>query len=295
MSNSVISQADIVEAAGRIEPLPAAVARLVSVMSDPDYSAGSVVEIVNHDPVLAGDVLARANSAASASSTRIGDLRQATARIGVSAVVEIAVRRAMHNRLSGSIAAYGMGPNELWHHAVTASVAAEIIRRKATAPIAPMLSTAALVHDIGKVVIAACLPTGMTDVLMTAADTDGIDIVEAERRVIGIDHGEVGGVVVRTWGLPVSVQVALTQHHTDDPDADVFTRCLILADRVAHAVRDLPSAGDEDAEVDGEADLTPLVPDVDHHAEACGIPVSSLPEIVIDTAEQTADVLSVYG
>ena len=301
MDSALIRREDILKAAGTIEPLPASITRLLQVVSEDDYDASKIVEIVAIDPALTGDVLARANSAASGSQRLIGDLRQAAARIGANAVVEIAVRRTMRGRLDDEIEAYGLGPNELWRHAITASVAADVIRRAASKPVAPMITTAALVHDIGKVVIASCLPPSLTDALVQASETDDIDLSEVEREVIGIDHGEVGGQVVRMWGLPVSVQVALMQHHGSET-GDTFTHALILADRMAHAARELvmrepveEGEEGEEGEEDVEEDTTPLLADATMHADLVGIPVTRLPALVAETADLATDIVALYS
>ena len=93
--------------------------------------------------------------------------------------------------------------------------------------------------------------------------------------------------VVRTWGLPVSVQTAITQHHTVG-EFDVFTNALKLADRVAHAVASL---GDLE---DGEDELGPLVGDGDELANACGIAPTTLSVVVTDTADLARDVVAAY-
>jgi HD-like signal output (HDOD) protein len=287
MENALISRADILKAAATIEPLPASISRLMSLVAEDDYDAAAIVDIVTHDPTLAGDVLARANSAISGSQRMIGDLQQATARIGANSVVEIAIRRTMQARLAGEVAAYGLGPNDLWRHAVTASVAGDVIRKRATKLVVPMISTAALVHDIGKLVIAKCLPSALTDSLFAAAKADSLEITEVERQVLGIDHGEVGGLVVRNWGLPVVVQSALTQHHAPDT-TDTFTHALILADRIAHAVTDLDSTSPDDD------DLSPLLENAAEHATAVGIDPSTLASLVVDSADLARDVVASY-
>ena len=75
-TEAVISRDDIMTAASRIEPLPASVSKLLSVTAGDDYSAADVVEVVQYDPALTGDVLARANSAASGARRTIGDCRR---------------------------------------------------------------------------------------------------------------------------------------------------------------------------------------------------------------------------
>lgn len=286
MDSALISRTDIIAAADTIEPLPASISRLMSLVASSDYDASAIVEVITHDPALAADVLIRANSVMSASRSVIGDLKQAAARIGANAIVEIAMRRTMQSRLSAEVPAYGLGPNELWRHAVTASVAGDVIRKAATSPVAPMISTAGLLHDVGKIVIAKVLPPSLTDAIVDAAAMDDIALWEAERQVLGIDHGEVGGVVVRTWGLPVSVQTALMQHHA--VTADAFTHALSLADHLAHAVGDLPDDPEEELE-------SPWLVGAEVHAAAVGIATSKLPSLVMTTAEMASDVVASFS
>ena len=97
---------------------------------------------------------------------------------------------------------------------------------------------------------------------------------------------EVGGVVVRTWGLPVSVQTALMQHHA--ATADAFTHALSLADHLAHAVGDLSDDPEEELE-------SPWLVGAEVHAVAVGIAPSKLPSLVMTTAEMASDVVASFS
>ena len=203
-TNTLISRGEIIEAAHAIEPLPAALSRLLRLLADEDFDVSELAEILSHDPALAGDVLGRANSAASGAVRHIGDLRQAVARLGTREIVAIAMRRAMRSQFAVSLPAYGLDADALWQHCLTASVAAEAIRKQASNPVAPMIGTTALIHDVGKLVIGECLAPNGINALIEAAARDGLELHEAERIVLGLDHAEISGVVARAWGLPMS-------------------------------------------------------------------------------------------
>ena len=283
-TEALISRSDIIEAASRIEPLPATVNRLMELTAGNDYAAADIVEVVQYDAALAGDILVRANSAASASRREIADIRDAISRVGASTVVELSLARAMRERVSGPIVAYDLGPDELWRHGLTASVAATVVRRAAAVPVPASITTAALIHDIGKQVIGDCLPESLQGALLAAAEHDGIPLDEAERLVLGLDHGEVSGVVARTWGLPVSVQGALTRHeHAADSD-DLLTHALIVADRIAHAVEAMGTPDD--------TDVFEMVPELETSLDACGIPAAGIPDLVGATADAALSVLA---
>ena len=296
-TNAVISRAEIIDAAKAIEPLPAALSRLLQLLADENFDVRELVEILSHDPTLAGDVLAQANSAASGAVRQIGDLRQAVARLGTREIVAIAMRRAMRSRFAVSLPAYGLDAEALWQHCLTASVAAETIRKHSPNPVAPMIATTALIHDVGKLVIGECLPPNGMDALTQAAARDGLALHEAEQIVLGLDHAEVSGVVARTWGLPVSVQVALFQHHAPDTD-DVFTHALVLSDRLAHttmALRRALADGTMTHDDDPREWIAAALPDVSHQIDICGIAPSQVAQLVEQIATETTEILADYA
>lgn len=293
---AAISRAEIIKAAGNIEPLPATLTRLVQLLADEAFDMGELVDTLIHDPTLAGDVLGRANSTASGARRYIGDLREAVARIGAREVLAIAMRRAMKSRFSIELPPYGLDADELWRHSIAASVAAEAIRMKSTTPIAPMISTTALIHDVGKLVIGQCVPAGVLKMLGEAAAGEGLTLHEAELRVLGIDHAEIGCVVARTWGLPISVQIALTQHHAPETE-DAFTHALVLADRVSHAALAYSAEVVDDVNLDYSDAIEAArghVPDVAPHLEICGLAVDDIAAMILKIAADTDEILADY-
>lgn len=294
-NDAVISRGEIVAAADAIEPLPASLTRLLRLMNDDAFEMNDLVETLTHDPTLAGDVLGRANSTASGSRRHIGDLREAVTRIGTREVVAIAMRRAVKSQFNVALPAHGLDADDLWRHSIAASVAGELIRSRSITPIAPMISTTALIHDIGKLVIAQCVPPGALKLLGDAAEREQLAIHEAEKTVLGIDHAEIGGFVARTWGLPVSVQVALIQHHVPRSD-DVFTHALILADRLSHAAMSFTEMTTPDTdEEEALAIAKGLVPDVRTHTAICGFDPIDLPATIIQVATETESILNDYA
>ena len=294
-TDAAISRSEIMSAAGTIEPLPASISRLLQLMADENFDVGEIVETLGHDPTLAGDVLGRANSMASGARSHIADLRQATARIGAREIVSIAMRRAMQSRFAVELPPYGLDAQHLWEHSITASIAADHIRKRAGVPVAPMLATTALIHDVGKLVIGRCIPGNAVNLLTDAATREGLPLHEAERKVLGIDHAEIGGVVARSWGLPISVQVAMTQHHEPER-ADTFTSALALTDLIAHSASDYRAAS-EAGQIPGDDPIgaaLPFRPHADRELEACQIPAAAIDTIVVDVARETTEILADY-
>ncbi len=92
------------------------------------------------------------------------------------------------------------------------------------------ISVAALLHDVGKLVLAR-LHASYAQLGTDAAEAPE-DRVTGELRELGIDHAVVGGVLARRWGLPDRIAHAIERHHA--VDADGIAAAVKLADMVAH-------------------------------------------------------------
>lgn len=239
----MITRVELVEAAEQIDPLPASLTRLLSLINDPDTSMTDLGEIIRYDPILTVDVLRQANSARSSVRDPISDVSAAVARLGMSEVLSITMRRAVHGKMTIALPAYGMDAHELWRHSLTASIAADVIGEFSTVRASSHASTAALLHDIGKMIIAKALPAPLVEQLSHLISNGALPLSQLERALLGIDHGEVGAIAVRAWDLPMSIQIALTNYHQTDGATDSLTHVVAAANAVAHAVSDHASSG----------------------------------------------------
>lgn len=89
----------------------------------------------------------------------------------------------------------------LWEHSLGAAAAASIIAKRIGAPEAEEISTAALLHDIGKVILKIKLEEEFKQFESTVREKS-ISMFEAERASLGTDHAEIGGWLAKNWYLP---------------------------------------------------------------------------------------------
>lgn len=69
-----------------------------------------------------------------------------------------------------------------------------------------------LLHDVGKLVLAAGCPREYEVVLDEHRET-GAPLHELERTMFGADHAFVGGALLTLWGIPRAIAQAVTYHH----------------------------------------------------------------------------------
>lgn len=203
----------LVSTVDALEPLPMTVHRLTSVISDGEHEIAEIVEIVSLDQALTAALLRRANSAMAGGRHPIATVREAVVRLGSGPLLSMAFAATVGSRMITAMPAYGLVEGEMWEHSVAASVTADLVRTTANAYVPAEASTAALLHDIGKVVICTHFGPQTINMLKVAADTDHVSQLQVERQVFGADHAQIGGVVAGRWNLPETIVEAITYHH----------------------------------------------------------------------------------
>ena len=125
---------------------------------------------------------------------------------------------------------WGPVPEAMRRHATATRIAAERIADLTRLPARDELATAALLHDLGRLVL-LCLYDEYEEMISPPAMSPE-ERLRSERRELGIDHALVGGVLARRIGLPGRVATAIERHHA--PDAAGADAAVGLADLVAH-------------------------------------------------------------
>jgi HD-like signal output (HDOD) protein len=240
----VIDLDELARAATKLAPLPTSSTRLAALVCDGTPELGQVVEIVQFDEALTASLLQSANSSWSASRSEITTVRDAVIRLGASPVLALTLGMTVRRRLLDSLPQYGLGEGELWRHSVAASLAAELLTQRAPHRPPAETATAALLHDLGKLVMARFLDRGLLHQLHEA-QIGGAGRLEAERAVLGIDHAELGGLIARSWALPDSLVRGIREHGCprpapalapSDQPRDTLVAAVHLSDVVAKAV-----------------------------------------------------------
>jgi putative nucleotidyltransferase with HDIG domain len=93
------------------------------------------------------------------------------------------------------------------------------------------IAAAALLHDIGKLVLCSAMPS-YGETIGTHSLFPGVAVRE-ERRGFGLDHATAGATLLRRWGIHSGIVEAVGNHHNTTESHDGSLLC--LADLIAHA------------------------------------------------------------
>jgi HD-like signal output (HDOD) protein len=72
--------------------------------------------------------------------------------------------------------------------------------------------TAALLHDVGKIVLNRHL-VPLARQLEEAVQRDSVTLLEAEKKLLRVQHAEVGGRLLERWSFPEAIVSAVWFHH----------------------------------------------------------------------------------
>ena len=203
----------LLRAANEMAPLPASCVRLARLVNDPDSGTDALAEVVALDQALTVRLLRMANSAYSASETRVTDVSEALLRLGSAQVLAFAISMHARAMMQNPIQAYGLGEHELWKHSVRTALAVELIPSVLKRSVPPATFAAALLHDVGKLLMDRFLSEEEMDALRRGRETGDLNLLQVEAQVMQVNHAELGGVIARHWNLPDPIVHGIIHHH----------------------------------------------------------------------------------
>lgn len=244
---TTIGRKALIQTAYDLDPLPANATRLAQLVAAEDPDLDEIIETVSLDLALTADTLRYANSAALAPRHNIDTVRAAVVRLGIGAVVSLAVASCMRRRLDLCLPPYDMDTGELWQHSIVSALTTEGVARSSAVEVPPATFTAALLHDIGKLVIARAVDPDLS-ARMRGMIEAGTSQLEVEDELFELDHAHLGGMIAEHWGLPGPIVAGIEHHHAPGAGRAAICDAVHLANAVAKIV---PLLSNDALPVDG--------------------------------------------
>jgi putative nucleotidyltransferase with HDIG domain len=217
----------------QLEPMPVTAQRLVAMMQGEDVSLAKIAELVEFDQAIAASVLRLARSWAHGGSRPPDTVRDAVIRLGTVPLLNLVLGEYLV-RLRTAAPLYDLSEDDLWAHAAAAQFAVRALMQECPSAKLPLVAaTAALLHDIGKLVMSRCLNASV-DTIVRHAKEHGVTFVAAEEQLFGINHAAVGAAIAVEWQFPDVVTDAIARHHDADLGASTpVLDAVVVANMVA--------------------------------------------------------------
>ncbi len=199
-----------------IPSFPQTILKVSEILRDEDYSVNELVDMIKYDQAMAANILKMSNAAYFGARQKISTVRDAVVYLGQTNLIRV-VQTAGISRFftNGGARGYAAKVSELWEHSIGVAIMSQILSRKVAQGEDERLYLAALLHDVGKMVMGEYVYESF-DKIMSLVDNAGYSFLEAEEEVIGINHAELGGKIAAYWNFPDEIARALSYHHRPD-------------------------------------------------------------------------------
>lgn len=205
-----------------IGTLPEVTVRIIKTVEDPKSSAVQLHKIVSNDPALVTRILKVVNSSFYGLPGQIASIERAIVLLGLNGVKNLAVAASLGQLFRGVKLCEPFSAKDLWTHCLSVAVGSRELAKHLNIPIADEAFLAGMIHDVGLLAQVQLWPEKFAEVcrLAKAREDDGEHFCELEKRIIGVDHEQLGRALAHRWRFPASCQQAAGAHHHPVPGQD---------------------------------------------------------------------------
>jgi len=267
----------------RIAPLPVIFNRINAAVEDPECSFAQIARIISVDAALSARILKLANSSLFGFPSQIETITHAVTVIGMAQIRDLVLATTVTDH-------FRKMPRDLidmksfWIHSIACGLASRIIATYRHESNVERYYVLGMFHDLGRLVLYLNFPEQAVEAQSQARSQEKL-LFKLEQDVIGCDHAELGGALLKKWQLPESLREPVLFHHAPSQAVHFPVEAAILhaGDLIVHALG-LGFSGD------------PFVPTLDPRAwEKVDLPSSLLPAIVGQMDRQLPEAVQMFS
>lgn len=209
---------EILSTVSDVVVIPSCSHKAPAMLDDPDADLNALARIIEHDPGLTANLLKVVNASFFNESAPLLTARDAIERLGTTQVLQFVISTGVAPSFVRTIEGYDLAPNRHLQHSVTVGLAARELGRVLGLDVPAHTFTAGLLSGVGKTLLGAYVQVSAQPI-MELAFNEGLSFDQAEDTVLGINHAELGGILLQSWGLPRQL-VQVVRHHLRPDDFD---------------------------------------------------------------------------
>lgn len=262
--------------------LPDVAVQLLDMGENPSASMREMALLMERDVALAARVLRLVNSPFFGMQREVTSIQQALMILGTENLRNLVLSGAMLDLFDreGAVGSFHRG--EFWKHCIAVGTVSRIIALRKRAMNPQIAFTAGLIHDMGKLVIDRHLHPEFRQV-MAIVDGESVIMLNAEERILGVSHAEIGQYLAARWNLPDVLREAVGFHHSPVQAgiAADMAAAVGVADYLARVLK-VGAGGGPDPELPAA------------HLPLCGMDHEELHDIRTELAETLDEQISSY-
>jgi putative nucleotidyltransferase with HDIG domain len=197
--------------------------------ADQRYTS-QVAEIIRRDPSLTARLLRLVNSVYYGLSTPVNSIEEAVFYLGVRQIRQLVMVTPIIEDFQKLAGKTPFPWRDFWQHCIGTAILTREVIGTLRAPTDEVDYVAGLVHDVGKIAMAAACPEHFA-VIYCQRHEDATDLRERECQVLGMDHTELGALYLKSHNLP-DVLVDISRFH-HQPESAAHNAQLVAAVQIA--------------------------------------------------------------
>jgi putative nucleotidyltransferase with HDIG domain len=269
-----IDPQEIVRQTVHLPSLPSIFGQLVDLMSDPSSSSGMFAQVIQKDTAISARLLKLVNSPYYGFPSRVETISRAITLVGTKELCALTLAMSVVT-LFKDIPEGVVNMKSFWKHSLACGLVARMLAEKKGDADSEPLFVGGLLHDIGRLVLYMQFPEESKNALSRALSGHFL-LFGLEHKLFGFDHAELGGMLLKHWGLPLRMADMVGHHHRPEKAVDPLSAGILhLADIAVNAVAIGTS---------GERYVPPLR---DESWKALHIPAGTLKDVLERSGRQT--------
>lgn len=196
--------------------LPPVAAKVLMLLENDDVDIRDISHVIETDASLTMKLLRVANSPIYAIRTQISSIHQAILTLGLNRLTNIVIGVSIFSRFLMNTQKQALDFMEkFWWHSSCTGVVAKVLSGKLKKQYKEYEFIGGLLHDIGKLAMVQ-FNTGLYIDVLRLINEEKYTDVDAEIKIFGVDHLEVGEKIFHLWKLPSELSYIVSHHSKID-------------------------------------------------------------------------------
>ncbi|MFP3927915.1 MAG: HDOD domain-containing protein [Desulfobacteraceae bacterium] len=230
-----IDPTEVVRRNTTLSTLPFIFMQINEIIKRPDSSARDIADVISRDTSLSARLLKIVNSAFYGFPHRIDTLSRAVAIVGTKQLSTLALGVNIITHFK-DIPQELVEMRSFWRHSIACGLLARIIASYKGIRNTERLFVGGLLHDIGRLILFNDSPINSRRAIIEARYENRI-LHDMEMGLLGLDHSWLGGLLLRKWKLPASLEAVVRYHHRPSESRHPLEPAIVhLSDLVSNAL-----------------------------------------------------------
>jgi len=191
-------------------------------LDDFNVSISDLSKVISSDLALTATILKHCNSAKYGFARKITTINDAISVIGFTALKTIIFTIVSKSSFSKDLKGYGLEEGDFWKNSISCAVYSRYIAELTDYEDPEQAFTAGLLRDVGKLILNEYVKENRKEIIKIVTE-ENIPFSEAEEKVLGLSHCQIGAIVAEKWKFPQVLIDSIKYHH--NPEKAEIEQC----------------------------------------------------------------------